>query len=791
MSDPEVKRKVFLSYRRGPANGYANAIHVALSSAFVERGGADVFLDVDTLQPGEVFPSMIEEHLRKSDVLLALIGPDWEERIESDEGDWVRREIELAERLGVETIPVLLERSMPTLGASPELRAFAQRHAIDVKHGHWGSAIEKLAERIDWAAWQTRMRKQREHWARCAADVKVTVPVTESELANGLERSMATKILIGCGPCDGTGWIKNSVESCEACGGKGVTAKRREVTLAIPAGSAASTVLMAGAGHRLPGRAPGEILVELSLASESGEPIGAATPTLRARSRDESRRSPDRGPPPLQEKASSKRTLAALTLGLVLVTGAVLAWVAANRGNELNEILGKTLRADSAIASAADLMPRSAERKDAIRSWIAEAHSLLAAKVHAQSRAKELERAQGSAAVSQGAGGISSSDAPDQDLSMSIKRFLSRLEALELLLPEMERCDAWASNVEEATFRRRDEPISWDRVRETLSTADDRLVSGLYRGQDIPLRNEDVMGLVPLGINPVTKLWEFYDLRSAWDGAGSPGDLQIPGHEDGQGSVAVRERTGIVFVLVPGGEFMMGSQNEDRSGPNYDLLAEPDEQPVHKVKLAPFLIARHELTRAQWARLAMATKEAGTQGLPGSGGHAPGFDLLPMTEVSWTQAEDCLRRHGMVLPTEAQWEYACRAGSSWPWWTGLEVADLRRNAHVGRADNTVDPGQLPRRVGSARVANRFGLFDVHGNVMEWCQDQYGLYTNHARPGDGLRSPAGLLPDEPRVIRGGDSGNPPKISRSAFRVGNFSPETRDAQVGLRPVRRLKP
>jgi formylglycine-generating enzyme required for sulfatase activity len=763
MTDPGAKRKVFLNYRRGLANGYANAVHGALLNAFAERGGADVFFDVDVLRGGERFPSMIEEHLAKSDVLLALIGADWEENIETNPEDWVRRELELAERLGVESIPVLLERGMPKLSASPELRAFAQRHAIDVKHGHWGSAIATLVERIDEAAWQTRRRRRHEHWARSDADVRLSMPITAAELAQGIERSLTTKLLVGCGDCDGSGWQRDSVERCETCDGKGVTPKRRELTLTVPAGSRAGTVPMSGAGHRLPGRRPGDLLVELSLAGASGEPIAATSPSLRARSKVEPQRSPT-GP---------KRRLTAAILGLLALAGAALAWVAVNGTDELAELLGKTLRVDAAIARAGELMQARGEGHDAIRSWLAEAHALLAARADAQRRATD--------------------PSADADLSLSSQRFLSRLEALELLLPEMERCETWAANVRAATFRQRDARLSWDHVRSTLARADGEELSALYRGQAIPLRDEDLLGLVPLGINPATKLWEFYDLRSAWDGTGSPVDLPIPGYDGEAGHVAVRERTGIVFVLVPGGEFTMGAQDADRSDPNHDPLAEPDEAPVQSVTLAPFLIARHELTRAQWARLASAIRGDGDAAQPRKGTQATGSELFPMAELTWAEAEDCLRRHGMTLPTEAQWEYACRAGSSAPWWTGTQLADLKRIAWLGPDEGEpLEPARTTRRVGAggAFSANRFGLLDVHGNVMEWCQDQYGPYGNPARAGDGLRIPAGLAPDAPRVLRGGDFRNPPAAARSAFRVGTFSPQTRDAQIGLRPLRRLR-
>jgi hypothetical protein len=80
-------------------------------------------------------------------------------------------------------------------------------------------------------------------------------------------------------------------------------------------------------------------------------------------------------------------------------------------------------------------------------------------------------------------------------------------------------------------------------------------------------------GLWPIGQNPVTGLWEFYHLRSAWDGEGEPSGIQLPRH-DAKGHIKVGEETGIVFVLIPGGEFLMGAQKEDKEAPNYDPQAE-------------------------------------------------------------------------------------------------------------------------------------------------------------------------------------------------------------------------
>src|SRR5262249_8937168 len=152
---------------------------------------------------------------------------------------------------------------------------------------------------------------------------------------------------------------------------------------------------------------------------------------------------------------------------------------------------------------------------------------------------------------------------------------------------------------------------TWAEARAAIAKADGEVASRLYAGKAIELRDEDVTGLVPIGMNPVTKLWEFYELRSAWDAKSDPREIPIPEH-DGEGRIEATAATGIVFVLLPGGTFTMGAQRGD--GPNHDPQARSDESPVHEVTLLPFFLARHELTRAQWQRLVGSTPFWGKEG---------------------------------------------------------------------------------------------------------------------------------------------------------------------------------
>ena len=270
------------------------------------------------------------------------------------------------------------------------------------------------------------------------------------------------------------------------------------------------------------------------------------------------------------------------------------------------------------------------------------------------------------------------------------------------------------------------------------------VASALYQAHPIKLRPQ--LGLVPIGMNPVTKLWEFYELRSAWDPATvpDPAALEIPVH-DTEGKIAVGDDTGFVFVLLPGGTFMMGAQNESKDKPNYDADAS-DYGTVHPETLAPFFLARHELTLGQWQRLGGKRAE----NLRRTG------DTYPNADVDWFTSDALLRARGLTLPTRAQWEYGCRATTTTPWWTGADAASLG------------DELKELRLVGSGR-ANAFGLFEVHGNVWEWCLDRLDLGSSSYR-----------------VIRGGSFRDDPGSARSAFRL-DCAPTSRDVNLGARPAR----
>ena len=209
------------------------------------------------------------------------------------------------------------------------------------------------------------------------------------------------------------------------------------------------------------------------------------------------------------------------------------------------------------------------------------------------------------------------------------------------------------------------------------------------------------------------------------------------------------------LVLIAPGEFMMGS-NRNEAG----------EQPVHRVAVTKaFYLGKYEVTQAQWQAV-MGYNPSRFKG-----------DTRPVEQVSWDRAQLFLkalneidRRYVYRLPTEAEWEYACRAGT-----TGDHAGDPSLLAwHAGNVD---DEGARP--VGQ-KQPNAWGLFDMHGNVREWCADwlDRGYYAV-SPPAD----PRGPETGEFRVLRGGSWQYHFKDASSSARWGDI-PQFRDESTGFR-------
>jgi len=235
-----------------------------------------------------------------------------------------------------------------------------------------------------------------------------------------------------------------------------------------------------------------------------------------------------------------------------------------------------------------------------------------------------------------------------------------------------------------------------------------------------------------------------------------------------QGFREYRKRsTGIVFVSLPGGKFWMGAQSDDPNGPNYDPDADAREAPVHEVTLRPFLIGRYEVSQAEWRRI-VATNPSRHAG-----------DDLPVEQVSWNDCHEFCRKTGLYLPTEAQWEYACRSGSPGP------------HSGAGRLDDMAwyrdSSGLRPHPVGQ-KEANSFGLHDMQGNVWEWCRDCYDE-ASYSTPEATRLDPVQEEGSGDRVLRGGSWFQWPVACRCASRH-HWTPSAGNEDVGFRLVFNLR-
>ncbi len=267
---------------------------------------------------------------------------------------------------------------------------------------------------------------------------------------------------------------------------------------------------------------------------------------------------------------------------------------------------------------------------------------------------------------------------------------------------------------------------------------------------------------------------------------------------------------GIRLCLIPPGEFVMGTSDDDLATmasanlPDYvrtSILA--TEQPAHRVHITwPFWISQTEVTVGQFRKFAAAenylTETERTEGygvVKGDWVLRPGFswknvgeatvaDDHPASNLTWNDAvafaEWLSRSESRVrgrpvryrLPTEAEWEYACRAGTQTLWYFGMDPAGAPAHAvFIGNSQQRLQP------VGSKRE-NAFGLFDMAGNQAEWCQDWFAPYGNLS-----AIDPGGPLSGQTRVQRGGNFGEDPTRLRSAARQDRPPSSPRDGSIRL--------
>jgi formylglycine-generating enzyme required for sulfatase activity len=281
--------------------------------------------------------------------------------------------------------------------------------------------------------------------------------------------------------------------------------------------------------------------------------------------------------------------------------------------------------------------------------------------------------------------------------------------------------------------------------------------------------------------------------------------------------------TGMEFALIPAGEFMMGSSDADvqtyiKADPNFKVAYANGEGPKHRVKITqPFYMASHEVTQAQYQQV--VSRNPSCFAKTGSGSakvSAMETSRFPVENVSWFDAvEFCIKLSAMDnrspsylltnikrssgsitsaivtilngdgyrLPTEAEWEYVCRAKSTTPFHFGSQVNGEEANVNGNFPFGTTSKGPYLARTTTvcSYQANAFGLYDMHGNVWEWCQDWHSsdYYAKRAE-----HNPAGPLTGSLRVRRGGGWIDNAQYARAAYR--SILPEGRGCNAGFRVI-----
>ncbi len=289
------------------------------------------------------------------------------------------------------------------------------------------------------------------------------------------------------------------------------------------------------------------------------------------------------------------------------------------------------------------------------------------------------------------------------------------------------------------------------------------------------LRLTAQFGLAPLGRDPKSGLWEFVDVATG----------EIP-ERDAAGDLRLSSEHGVVFVLLPPGEIELGNDSSI-----------PVPQVKATVRLDAFFLAKHELTQAQWFRMTGENPSyyrvgtfwaLGPESLPPDGGVITVTWSSPVEQVNWQQCKQALGRFGFALPTEAQWEYGCRAGTTTPWSFGTSYADLVGKvnaAHGGTSPLPFDGWHINCPIGTF-PQNPWGLHEMHGNVSEWTLEPFWTsFRFPLRDGDGLmQAPESRL----RTARGGNCGADPGGLRSGARM-ELSAAFCDRSFGVRPMRKI--
>jgi formylglycine-generating enzyme required for sulfatase activity len=407
-----------------------------------------------------------------------------------------------------------------------------------------------------------------------------------------------------------------------------------------------------------------------------------------------------------RNKGLTAASLAALLVLLGgLVTSASLYVRAAERTSEVLR-LSALEDLDDLEAEADLLWPADPGQIEELEAWLARARALLR-ELPAHERQLAVLRERPATA--------------NRWWLTQLEGLVSRLRALEDervgliagLSPEhgwgVQRRLEFARSVEERTLVGTEAAELWRAARASIR---DRGECPEYGGLEL----EPQLGLLPIGRDPFSGLWEFAHLQS--------GEPAVRGPD---GRLLLQAETGLVLVLIPGGTVRLGAQNDDSAKENYQPGGSNPSW-VYPMTLTPFFLSKYEMTQAQWTRFAGKNPSDNTEGFLAL--------LRPVELVEWLECASLVTRMGLALPTDAQWERAARAGTSTTWWTGMEAESLDGAANLfdrsgyaldGRVSSERDDwldDRAPRtNVVGSYDPNPFGLHDVYGNVAEWCDTQ--------------------------------------------------------------------
>ncbi len=420
--------------------------------------------------------------------------------------------------------------------------------------------------------------------------------------------------------------------------------------------------------------------------------------------------------------------------------------------------LSDRLAVEELEARASELWPASPELSELRAAWLRDARAVAHRKPeHSAARLALANRARSDATSRDGAA-PNFEDPEDRFRHDELVALIASLESLaSRTIPDVELRDALAADW---TRRSTDDAGHWAAMSTRLS-ADVRFAN---------LAIGPLAGLSPLGPDPVSGLEEFAHIQTG----------EVP-RRGADGALVLSGESAVVLVLVPGGTFTMGSSEGEGS---------PEERPAFPVRVDPYFIGKREVSWGEWRRILAAG------GLEPHANAERQDDLMPARRISHDEAREALRRLGLALPNEIQWERAARGDTKTAWWSGSEASSLGAVANVrdqslaqalraAQAPESpcepFDDGFVQHAPCGALRPNAYGLHDVHGNVWEWCRNSLLPY-----PLLDLEDAGSASEVEERVARGGCFAALAFDARAARRIA-LPVTTRTDLVGVRVSR----